>query len=228
MLQIGNREVVETDEELLDPSQTALVLIDIQNDYVSPSGLLDRLGYDISPMRPMVATAARLIRAAREAGILVVYVQDTRLPGNVGDSAAVLRFITVKCGLPADVTLQGSWGWEIAAEIAPLPNDVVVPKLREGAFVGTCLDVILRSNKVRTVVMCGDVTHGCLESSARDALLHDYYVTICRDGVASHVPELHDASMIVMSTKFDIRDADVIEKVWASAVAQRTNHPDGS
>jgi nicotinamidase-related amidase len=214
---INGREVVETDAELVDPEQTALVLIDIQNDYVSPEGLVDRLGYDIAPMRPMVAAVRRLIDAAHDAGILVVYIQDSRLPGNLADSGPVLRFITLKCAMPANVTEVGSWGWQICDELQPDERDVVLPKYREGAFVGTALDTVLRSNRVRSVVMCGDVTHGCLESSARDALLHDYYVVVCEDGVAGHVPELHEASMTVMRTKFDVLSSAQIIALWAAA-----------
>jgi nicotinamidase-related amidase len=214
---VNGKEVLETLDELVDPKHAALVIIDVQNDYVSKGGLLDRLGYDVSMMAPMVEVVRKLIGEARAHDVPIVYVQDTRLPDSKSESGPFLRFITVKCGLPPDVTLQGSWGWEFAPEIAPEPGDIVVPKFREGAFVGTALDLMLRSNGIQTVVMVGDVTQGCLESSARDALLHNYYVVVVRDGVASHLHELHEASIKVMESKFDVVDSDEVTALWRDA-----------
>ena len=211
---INGKPVLETVSELVHPDRAALVLIDVQNDYVAHDGMIARLGSDMASMRAMVAVIARLVGDARAAGVPIVYLQDTRLPGSRSESAPFLRFITLKCGLEPNVTLEGTWGWEIADEVAPEPGDIVIRKYREGAFVGTPLDLLLRSNAIQTVVMVGDVTQGCLESSARAALWHDYYVVIPRDGVASHRPELHQASLTLMTAKFDVIDAAEVSAEW--------------
>jgi len=220
MRMINGKPVLETLRELVDPGRAALVVIDVQNDYVSQGGMLDRLGYDISSMTAMVEAIAGLVAEARAAGVPIFYVQDTRLPGSRSESGPFLRFITIKCGLEASVTLEGTWGWDIADAVAPQPDDCVIRKYREGAFVGTPLDLLLRSNGVETVVMVGDVTQGCLESSAREALLHDYYVVIARDGVASHRPELHEASLKIMEAKFDVASSEEIRAEWRSHASQ--------
>lgn len=214
---INGKTILTTIEELVDPHRAALLIIDIQNDYVSKGGLLDRLGYDISMMEPIVEVTRSLIDGARAVGVPVFYVQDTRLPNSRSEGGPFLRFITEKCGLPPDVTLQGSWGWEFAERIKPEAGDVVVPKFREGGFVGTSLDLMLRSNDIETVVMVGDVTQGCLESTARDALLHNYYVVIVRDGVASHLHALHEASLMIMETKFDVVPSEEVLRIWRGA-----------
>jgi nicotinamidase-related amidase len=219
---INGKPVLETLSELVDPGRAGLVVIDVQNDYVSQGGLLDRLGYDISSMTAMVEVIVGLIEEARASGVPIFYVQDTRLPDSRGESGPILRFITLKCGLPPDVTLRGTWGWEIAEAVSPGPDDWVIPKYREGAFVGTPLDLMLRSNGVETAVMVGDVTQGCLESSAREALLHGYYVVIVRDGVASHRQEMHEASLRIMEAKFDVATAEEIGAEWRARVPRLT------
>jgi nicotinamidase-related amidase len=94
----------------------------------------------------------------------------------------------------------------------------VVRKYRSSAFWGTNLELLLRSNGIRTVVIGGCTTEGCVESTARDAMFNDLYVVIAADGVASDDREQHEASMLLMQHRFDIATAGEIADVWATAL----------
>src|SRR6202042_2004394 len=100
-------------------------------------------------------------------------------------------------------------------DFAPLPHELVVPKYRSSGFWGTNLDMLLRSNGIKSVVVVGCTTEGCVESTARDAMFNDYYVIIAEDCVASDDREQHDASMLLMRHRFDIASSDEILAQWS-------------
>jgi ureidoacrylate peracid hydrolase len=221
MIEIDGKQVFTELSELVDPEHTALVVVDMQKDFCTPGGAFDRLGVDISMYPPMVPRLARLLDGARGAGVLVIYVQMTVLPGRRSESPAQIRFNRrlhlASTGEPLGYTEDGSAGQEIISELAPAEGDVMVKKYRSSAFWGTNLDMLLRSNGVKCVVVTGCTTEGCVESSARDALFNDYYVVIADDCVASDDPRQHDASMLLMRHRFDIAGSEDILAEWARA-----------
>jgi nicotinamidase-related amidase len=221
MIEIEGKQVFTELSELVDPRHAALVVVDMQKDFCTPGGAFDRLGVDISMYPPMVPRLSRLLDGARAAGVLVIYVQMTVLPGRRSESPAQIRFNRrlhlASTGEPLGYTEDGSVGQEIIAELAPAEGDVMVKKYRSSAFWGTNLDMLLRSNGVLSVVMSGCTTEGCVESSARDALFNDYYVVIAEDCVASDDRRQHDASMLLMRHRFDIAASEDILAAWARA-----------
>jgi ureidoacrylate peracid hydrolase len=226
MIEVGGKLVYTTLDELVDPSHTALLVVDMQRDFCSRGGAFDRLGVDISMYPPMLPRVAGLIAAARAAGVRVVFVQMTTLPGGLSDSPAQIRF-NLRLHLashgqvqPLAYTADGSEGQEIVPELAPEPGDVVVKKYRSSAFWGTNLALLLRSNGIETVVVSGCTTEGCVESTARDALFSDHYVVIAEDCVASDDRAQHEASLLLMRHRFDIATADEIRDVWRRAPAR--------
>jgi ureidoacrylate peracid hydrolase len=90
----------------------------------------------------------------------------------------------------------------------------VVKKWRSSAFVGTNLDMVLRCNGIKTLVVTGDVTQGCVESTARDASFHDYYVVVLEDCVATYEHDLHEASLKVLRTRVDVTPSGDVLKIW--------------
>jgi nicotinamidase-related amidase len=176
MWTIAGKQVFETLDELVEPSHTALVIVDVQNDYVSNGGFFDQIGLDISMMPSVIAANRALIDAAHEHDVPVVFIQSLRLPGALNESPARLRFMYAQQRFPLDIIVQGTWGAEIPNEIAPTQRDIVVPKFTHNGFVGTVLDKTLRSNGIETVVVTGTSTNGCVEATAKGAYYHDYYV----------------------------------------------------
>lgn len=225
MIEIEGKQVFTTLDELVDPAHTALLVVDMQRDFCLPGGAFDELGVDISMYPPMIPRLARLADGARAAGLTVVYIQMTVLPNRRSESPAQIRFnLRLHQGTdgapePLAYTPDGSVGQEIIPELAPEDGDLVVKKYRSSGFWGTNLDMLLRSNGIKSVVMTGCTTEGCVESTARDALFNDYYVVIAEDCVASDDRAQHDASMFLMRHRFDIAAAGEILSVWTAAQA---------
>jgi nicotinamidase-related amidase len=222
MIEVEGKQVFTELSELVDPAHVALVVVDMQCDFCIPGGAFDRLGVDISMYPEMIPRLARLIEGARAAGVRVVYVQMTTLPGRAIESPAQIRFnlrlhLASNGGEPLRYTEDGSTGQQVIDELAPGPNDLMVKKYRSSGFWGTNLDMLLRSNGILSVIVTGCTTEGCVESTARDALFNDYYVVVPEDCVASDDRAQHDASMLLMRHRFDIATSDEILGAWTGA-----------
>ncbi|MBI4279221.1 MAG: cysteine hydrolase [Armatimonadetes bacterium] len=213
---ILGRTVYTTLEEIAHPRHTALLVIDMQNDWCADGGAAHRNGHDIGLIKGILPTLARLIAAAWQRGVPVVYTQHTQFPDGRSDSGAWLRFLKVRRRWVHEPGLYGSWGWQIAAELQPRPEDVVVLKHRNSGFVGTNLDLVLRSAGIQALVITGVATSGCVESTARDAMYYDYYTVIPRDCVASFTAEVQETALWLMEMRFDVVNARDVEEVWRS------------
>ena len=225
MIEIEGKQVFTELEELVDPAHTALLVVDMQRDFCVPGWAFDRLGVDISMYPSMIPRVARMIDGARAAAVPVVYVQMTVLPDRASESPAQIRF-NLRLHLashddfePLQYAADGSEGQAIVDELAPQAGDLVVKKYRSSGFWGTNLDMLLRSNGIKSVVMTGCTTEGCVESTARDALFNDYYVVIAEDCVASDDRQQHEASLLLMRHRFDIATADEILGIWSAQEA---------
>lgn len=206
-------------QDLVDPKHTALLIIDVQNDFCETGGVSDRHGAHLTRGRAIIDNIGLLIKQARTAGVLVIYVQNTSLPNRMSDSPAWLYFRmktynTTKVDLLPEVTLDQTWGQQIVEEIKPVKGDLVIKKYRSSAFVGTNLDSILRIHRIETLVITGLVTDGCVESTARDGLYHDYFIIVLRDCVDSTDKENHEAALRILARYFDIVTSDEIIRIW--------------
>jgi nicotinamidase-related amidase len=181
----------------VQPDHTALLVIDMQNDFLAFGGATDRQGESLGEGRAILPALQALLESARDANVLVIFVQmtmdpDFRLAGDVD----YLRWHTRWGNLPA--LLQGTWGHAILDELTPRPGDLVVEKSCSSAFVGTSLDQTLRKNGIRSVVVTGVVTQGCVTATAKDALHNNYYITVVEDCVASRQKDLHEAALLLL------------------------------
>jgi len=212
--------VYTTLDELANPRHSALILVDMQQDFCLPGGALERHGADISIYSTIIPKLATLLDSARDMRLLVVHLQMSALPDGRSDSPAQHRFNmltrTAVNGLdqPLRYAVEGSEGQQFVPTLSPKPGDVVVKKYRSSGFWGTNLDMILRSNGVQTVVITGCTTEGCVESTARDALFNDYYVVVVEDCVASDDPQQHDASLLLMRHRFDLATSVDVMATW--------------
>ncbi len=196
----------ETLAETVAPSHTALLVIDVQNDFCRDE-----------PRQAMIPHIARLATVARDSGVEVVYIQNTVLPDGLSDSPADLARRR-KLGINTDVTVDGSWGHRVVDELAPRPNDPVVRKHRLSGFIGTTLDILLRSRGIATIVCTGTATHGCVINTAYAAIAHNYYVVVVEDCVASWRPDLHESALFLMrnTVNYVVDSAQLID-AWQSA-----------
>jgi nicotinamidase-related amidase len=220
VIEVEGKSVFTELAELVDPAHTALLLIDMQRDFIDADGLFGKLGIDLSMYAEFRPRLGALLAGARRSGILVVHIQNTALPGRMSDSPAQIHFnlkmheAARRDGPPLRYTVPGSPGHSVAAGFEPLADELVVRKYRSSGFWGTNLQLLLRSNGIETVVVGGCTTEGCVESTARDAMFNDYYVVIPEDCVASDDRAQHEASMLLMRHRFDLATGDRIQQAW--------------
>ncbi len=219
MKTIRGHAVCETLDELTDPARAALLVIDVQNDFVHPDGLFAKAGKSLASSRAALKRMARFADAARNLGIALFFVQQTTPLNGRGDTPPFLRF-KMRDGKSPDYTLEGSWGWQLAEELNVSSADCIVRKFRSDAFLWTNLDQLLRANRIETVIATGVITEGCVESTVRSAGYHDYYVVVAEDCVASPNADLHEGSMRLMRSRYVVTDSDTIITGWRAKARQ--------
>jgi nicotinamidase-related amidase len=221
MRELHGKQVLDTDEEVLDPRHTALVVVDMQNDFGHPNGHFSRAGVDVSAVPAIVPQVAALVERARRSGVLVVWISQTTLLGGRSDSPAWLAFKSRHAPeFDTGYCLEGSWGQELLEPLAPEGDEPVVRKFRSSAFTNTNLDAVLRANGIATVVVCGCMSEGCVESTARDAGFHDYYVAVAEDAIVSNTPAFHEAALLVMRSQFRVRLSAALIEAWQAAAVR--------
>jgi nicotinamidase-related amidase len=155
-----------------------------------------------------------------------VFIQNTTLRGHLSVSPAQVRFRVRLAHDPSQPSLRytedGTWGQEFVPELTPADGELTIKKFRSSAFVGTPLDLLLRSNGIQTIVISGCTTEGCVESTARDGMFMDYYVVVVPDCVESDTRDQHEASLTLMRVRFDMIASTEIRNVWDAAAIQRT------
>jgi nicotinamidase-related amidase len=222
LIEIHGRQVPTTLTEIAAPATTCLLVIDMQNDLCSTSGVFARNGSDVSAYGKITPALAELVAAARAAGVLVVFIKVTTRPDHATQSPAQLYFEwRIQHGYPSwagdgfQYCIAGTWGHEVLPELDCRPDDLVVEKYRSSAFAGTALDLLLRSNGISTVVATGCTTEGCLDSTVRDAGFLDYFTVVARDCVASDRADLHEAAMTILEAyRAVVVDSTELSEVW--------------
>ena len=225
MIEIAGKSVFTELAELVHPAHTALIMVDMQCDFIEPEGAFGRMGIDLTMYAASRPRLAALLAAARASGTMIVHLQNTALPGRMSDSPSYIRFnmrmhmAARRDGPPLQYTVPGTPGHDFVSEFAPLPGEPVVRKYRSSGFWGTNLDMLLRSNAIKSIVVTGATTEGCVESTARDGLFNDYYVIVPEDCVASDDPAQHEASLLLMRHRFDVVPSSEILEMWSGAAS---------
>jgi ureidoacrylate peracid hydrolase len=179
------------------PSQTALIVVDLQNGYASEGGYRSLGGQDVSSAKAVVANSVQLIDTARQAGLTVIFLKngwDTELKTSGGPDSPnwhksnPLKMMRNRPELTGKILTHGSWDYEFVDAISPGPDDIVLPKARYSGFCGTALDNILRSRNIRTLLFVGIATNVCVESTIRDAYHREYFCVLVSDATTNSGP----------------------------------------
>lgn len=202
---------------LLEPAHTALIVVDVQNDYCHPDGTLGSHGADLGSVPPAVENIERLIEAARRIGVAVIFVRNWH--ERWAESSA-WRARTPR--RPSHAAQAGSWGAEFF-RVAPARDEPILNKQRYDAFIGTPLDRALRALDRTTLIFTGFGTNVCVESTARHAVFLDYRIVLVSDATdTADGPSAHRASLDTIARHFGrvTATAEILE-AWSVASPAR-------
>jgi nicotinamidase-related amidase len=183
-----------------DASRTALVIIDMQRDFLEPGGFGAALGNDVSLLAAAVEPTARLLSAARAAGLLVIHTREGHRP-DLSDLPPAKRRrgnFPVKIGDPGPmgrILVHGEPGHGLVPALSPIPGEPVINKPGKGAFYATDLEAILRSRGVTNLIVCGVTTEVCVNTTMREANDRGYDCLVVSDCTASYFPEFHEQAL---------------------------------
>ncbi|MES2053988.1 MAG: isochorismatase family cysteine hydrolase, partial [Pseudomonadota bacterium] len=176
----------------INPASTALLIIDLQNDFLAPNGAYARGGATSPQALALPPRVARVAKALKACGGMVAASQFTLWPDAKGEPLISPHLLALRPFLRRGDFAPGSHGQACVNEIAPLV-DASVCKVAYSAFFNTQLDWVLRHAGVDTVVVCGIVTNGGVASTVRDAHMREYHTLVLEDGCAAFRQETHDA-----------------------------------
>lgn len=198
-------------KERCDPQWACLLVVDVQNDFVSSKGSAAQRGEDVSAPQAMVPSLVRLIEEARSVSMPLIYIKTTHSEWT--DSPSWIYRKSQQSALKS--CREGSWGAEFYDGIAPLPGERVVIKHRYSAFINTDLNTVLRAKGIQSVLVSGVATNVCVETTARDAFMFDYYVTFVEDCSAAYEPKLHESTLENMRRHFGlVASSEEIIQTW--------------
>jgi nicotinamidase-related amidase len=183
-----------------DPMSCALVVIDMQRDFVDPGGFGEALGNDVSLLRKAIAPTRRVLAAARERKLLVIHTREGHRPDltDLPPSKKLRGRLKTGIGDPGPmgrILVRGEYGHDIVDELKPAPGEPVVDKPGKGAFYATDLEAILRDRGVRQLVVCGVTTEVCVNTTVREANDRGYDCLVLEDCVGSYFPAFQKAAL---------------------------------
>lgn len=214
-------ELLRTLEQKVDPAHAAVVTVDVQNDFFHDQGYLGKLGAPMGLVQGMAPRLVRFLDAARQRGVKVIHVISYH---DEEYASPVVTEQKLRHGLPMELNgrqlkdapycLKGTWGCDFYA-IDARPGEEIVVKHRYGGFTGTNLDLILRSHGIKTVILTGAATNVCVESTARETYMHDYYLVFVSDCTATMSQDAHDYTLKMIDQYFgQVAGTDEIVNAW--------------
>ncbi len=183
-----------------DPRSCALVIIDMQRDFVDPGGFGEALGNDVSLLRKAIAPTQRVLDAVRGRGMLVVHTREGHRPDLTDLPLSKKRRGKLKSGIGdagpmGRILVRGEYGHDIIDELKPAPGEPVIDKPGKGAFYATDLDALLHNRGIGQLVVCGVTTEVCVNTSVREANDRGYDCLVLEDCVGSYFPEFQVAAL---------------------------------
>lgn len=194
-------------------ARTAVVVVDMQNDFGAEGGMVDLAGDDLSVLRATIGPTARVLAAARRAGIQVIYTQHGYRPdlSDMGpqdsknwiihEALNVGKRVTEPDGSDSRILVRDTWNTRIVPELAPEDGDIVLGKTRFSGFHNTELDATLQRLRVRSLLVAGWTTSDCVEATVRDAMLRDYRTILLADCTGEPHGPAHYASTVGLIAK---------------------------
>ena len=182
------------------PACCALIIIDMQRDFLEPGGFGESLGNDVGQLRRTITATRHLLEAARAAGLMVVHTREGHRPDLADLPPAKLRRgnPTLKIGDPAAMgrlLVRGEPGHDIIPELYPIAGEPVIDKPGKGAFFATDLDAILKNHGIAQLIVCGVTTEVCVNTTVREANDRGFDCLVLEDCVGSYFPEFQEMGL---------------------------------
>jgi nicotinamidase-related amidase len=211
----------------VDTSASALVIIDMQRDFLEPGGFGEALGNDVSRLQAAVAPLKEMLAAARHIGILVIHTREGHRPDLTdapphkvqrGDPAT-------RIGAPGPmgrILVRGEPGHDIIPELYPLKNEPVIDKPGKGAFYQTDLELMLKNRGIDTLFVCGVTTEVCVNTTVREANDRGFRCIVLSDCCASYFPQFHEMGLAMIKAQGGIFGSVVGSKPVLNSLAGAT------
>lgn len=179
-----------------DLETAALVIIDMQRDFLEPGGFGETLGNDVSLLRSAIQPCRVVLEAARNAKLLVVHTREGHSPAMADCPPTKKARGNLKVGIGdpgpmGRILIRGEKGHDIIAELSPIAGEAVIDKPGKGAFYSTDLELVLRNRGIRTLIVCGVTTEVCVHTTVREANDRGFECLVVSDAVGSYFPEFN-------------------------------------
>jgi ureidoacrylate peracid hydrolase len=237
-----NNEMVTLDAKpepiAIEPARSAVIVVDMENDFAAKGGMFDRAGVDISGAQKAIAPVAKILTAARKAELKIIYLKMGYHPdlSDLGETDSVNRTRHLKLGVgqkiqapdgrESRVLIRDTWDTDIVPELKPQPNDIVIYKTRFSGFYKTDLDATLKKLGIKYLIVTGVTTSICVESTVRDAMFRDYLCVMLRDcmsePIGHNLPRTnHEASLLNAEVLLGwVSDSEQFIKALSAKTAQ--------
>lgn len=212
----------------IDPARTALIIIDMQRDFLEPGGFGETLGNDVSLLASAIEPCGRVLAATRQAGMTVIHTREGHRP-DLSDAppAKVDRGApSMRIGDPGPmgrILVRGEAGHDIVPALAPAAGEPVVDKPGKGAFYATDLETMLRNRGIETLLVCGVTTEVCVHTTVREANDRGFRCIVVGDACGSYFPEFHEVGLKMIAAQGGIfgwvSDSAAVASALAAAEA---------
>jgi len=189
-----------------DPAVTALVVVDMQRDFLLPGGFGALLGNDVSLLSKVIEPLTHVLAAARAAGMMVIHTREGHRP-DLSDCPPS-KLARGRLGTPIGsagpngrILVRGEAGHEIVEDLAPLPGEIVLDKPGKGAFYATDLELMLRNAQITSLVVTGVTTEVCVHTTIREANDRGFDCLVPGDCVGSYFPQFHDVGLRMIAAQ---------------------------
>jgi ureidoacrylate peracid hydrolase len=222
----------------IDPARTAVLVVDMENDFAAKGGMFDRAGVDISGAQKAIAPTAKVLAAARQAGLKIIYLKMGYRPdlSDLGTADSVNRTRHLKFGVGQKIQapdgresrllIRDTWDTDIVPELKPQASDIVIYKTRFSGFYQTDLDATLKKFGIKYLIVTGVTTSICVESTVRDAMFRDYLCVMLRDCMSEPIGHdlprsNHEASLLNAEVLLGwVSDSEQLIKALSPKTAQ--------